>query len=809
MRSLRPFLELVCVVACLLCSHAAGAALPTAPTTASLPQPALLPHYSPLCDSNLVGCLDIDDFGAHAYAHLMLLPQTDQRDTALVIPYGISLGLWGRVAGGIATDFRFWQAGNVSVRQHGPLRLNLSLLLWPLLPFDQAPAMAQEEDGATHYQPAHHLRIGLHYEHQLRTGPFDGANALGLPTDLAALRLVASRAVGPVEITGSLGALYDWRGAFATGEAAIQLGVYLPFFRALKLYGEALVRGAPVYIRRAEDGTTPALSALLTPDGVDAINRQSVLGLGLSFRPQARVDLGVSVQKGTGGLAPTSVIVRAVVLSAGRTYQGRVATPITQLAADVTTEVAQYIHEYIKNLPVDPKLDERCMLLDVDNTPMMEDPVGTPTADGKHCMVQGEKLRIGEEWLRDRKKSVVCYDDKLQDCLLYRRPDAKGYRVLHRPWVGSDCVLHESVYDPSSPLTQSGQTHRTVDIAVVGVTTADKQGCRDQAGRIHNIGARYYREHGHRYICDAPRIEEQRDHCFMELAELPQLMQNQMTQLGRIARMLDRGASHKVEQIDKEPGRLVEKVQEVADGRITLRTMGDALKAKAINIAQHANTHDAKEWFKAKVADVKSWAGKPGIEQAEDVAESAGDALVPHPATVAATVLTGGLGRGALRIADEAADIGKLGKTVGQAAGKKTSRKVAKGVAEHVDESAARRLMKDLELQSTRAAAQTEAKHTRPLNMSPDGAGRRGAFREAKRQNGVPVSQTPSRVLPNVDRRGKRQPGRVYEYEVPAEGGRTHKVMIRDDAAGHYFGPGDPQNRSSHFNDAKEHHYDY
>ena len=79
----------------------------------------------------------------------------------------------------------------------------------------------------------------------------------------------------------------------------------------------------------------------------------------------------------------------------------------------------EYIHEYIKNLPVDPKLDERCMLLDVDNTPMMEDPVGTPTADGKHCMVQGEKLRIGEEWLRDRKKSVVCYDDKLQDCLLY------------------------------------------------------------------------------------------------------------------------------------------------------------------------------------------------------------------------------------------------------------------------------------------------------------------------------------------------------------------------------------------------------
>jgi hypothetical protein len=107
MRSLRRVLALSCACACLLWAYVASAAVPSALATTSLPQPALLPHYSPLCDSNLVGCLDIDDFGAHAYAHLMLLPQTDQRDTALVIPYGLSLGLWGRVAGGIATDFHW------------------------------------------------------------------------------------------------------------------------------------------------------------------------------------------------------------------------------------------------------------------------------------------------------------------------------------------------------------------------------------------------------------------------------------------------------------------------------------------------------------------------------------------------------------------------------------------------------------------------------------------------------------------------------------------------------------------------------
>ena len=87
-----------------------------------MPQPALLPHYSPLCDSNLVGCLEIDDFGAHAYAHLMVLPRTDKRDAAAVFPYGVTLGLFGRFAGGVATDFSFWQESGVRASPNPPPR---------------------------------------------------------------------------------------------------------------------------------------------------------------------------------------------------------------------------------------------------------------------------------------------------------------------------------------------------------------------------------------------------------------------------------------------------------------------------------------------------------------------------------------------------------------------------------------------------------------------------------------------------------------------------------------------------------------
>ncbi|WP_415860802.1 HNH/endonuclease VII fold putative polymorphic toxin [Vibrio metschnikovii] len=65
------------------------------------------------------------------------------------------------------------------------------------------------------------------------------------------------------------------------------------------------------------------------------------------------------------------------------------------------------------------------------------------------------------------------------------------------------------------------------------------------------------------------------------------------------------------------------------------------------------------------------------------------------------------------------------------------------------------------------------------------------------------------KVGPNLDNRGKVQPGKSYEFEVPAEGGGTRTVKIRDDAGGHDYGPGNPQNRGSHFNNEAGDHFDY
>lgn len=101
------------------------------------------------------------------------------------------------------------------------------------------------------------------------------------------------------------------------------------------------------------------------------------------------------------------------------------------------------------------------------------------------------------------------------------------------------------------------------------------------------------------------------------------------------------------------------------------------------------------------------------------------------------------------------------------------------------------------------------AKGAAPENLSPAGAGRSGAFNEAKRQSGIPTSQQPSKVTLNVDKRGNLQPGLIYEFEVPTSGGGMRTVRIRDDSGGHNFGAGDPQNRGSHFNDETGNHFDY
>ena len=641
-----------------------------------MPQPALLPHYSPLCDSNLVGCLDIDDFGVHAYAHLMVLPGTDKRDAAALFPYGVTLGLFGRLAGGVSTDFGFWQEGGALIQQHGPLRLNLTALLWPLLPLSQAPQMSTDDDGVRHIRPAQYLRIGLHFEQQVRIGPFQGANSLGLLTDLAALRMVASRTFGPVEITTSLSALYDWHGAFATGEAAAQVGVYLPFFRALKIYSEALGRGWPMYVKTSEAGNTPALAARFSSNGVDTLREQSVLGLGVSFRPQARVDFGVSVQFGMGGLAPSAVLIRAMVLSVGKTYQGRGATPIAELAADVTIEFARWIKDQLA--AIDPYLKQDCVLYDDEHKPAM--PLGVLGPDGKSCIYEGLSVPIGPHFFWNKARTRLCNDESLNDCFLRRSSARSEWQPAHPLLVQSDCFA----YWQGTPWMR------------VGTLTPDGSGCENR-GHVIPIGHELTQDRHHdSYYCydeqDKARSQTQKLWC-LERPAKPQSTGDYLM------RRWAGGIDNSVATLKKGDDKVRQGIDEMAVGAPLHATTpvreAEAVGQKILSTARNATREDAKHAAQGVLDAAVAWLKKPWPQKLGDAVESVGDSMA-SPTTYLPAV-------GILRKTDnlveavehttEAAVIGRRGV---KAATKRTSKAAADEVAEHTDEATARGLLKEV-----------------------------------------------------------------------------------------------------------------
>ncbi|MBA3926359.1 DNRLRE domain-containing protein [Listeria rustica] len=92
----------------------------------------------------------------------------------------------------------------------------------------------------------------------------------------------------------------------------------------------------------------------------------------------------------------------------------------------------------------------------------------------------------------------------------------------------------------------------------------------------------------------------------------------------------------------------------------------------------------------------------------------------------------------------------------------------------------------------------------KPKNYTPKGAGRRGAFRAAKRKFGIPMSQHPTSVKPAKNRQGKGIPGRDYTF-----GKGKRKRVIRDHSGGHRYKDDPSQNRGPHFNGKNGRHYDY
>ena len=95
-----------------------------------------------------------------------------------------------------------------------------------------------------------------------------------------------------------------------------------------------------------------------------------------------------------------------------------------------------------------------------------------------------------------------------------------------------------------------------------------------------------------------------------------------------------------------------------------------------------------------------------------------------------------------------------------------------------------------------------------PPSLAPKGCKRGGAFRAAKRHCGILMNWAFRMTKETSRRKGKKVTTTWYDFVVPWLNG-AEPIRIRDDAGGHDYGPGSPQNRGPHFNTPDGEHFDY
>jgi len=101
-----------------------------------------------------------------------------------------------------------------------------------------------------------------------------------------------------------------------------------------------------------------------------------------------------------------------------------------------------------------------------------------------------------------------------------------------------------------------------------------------------------------------------------------------------------------------------------------------------------------------------------------------------------------------------------------------------------------------------------------PANLSPEGAKRNGAWRQAMRDWGIPMGTPPDRIVTKPDSTNPGKFVKDYEwgkYEVNEIGEKKFVAdkVISHHMNGHYYGKGSSHNRGPHFNGKHGRHYDY
>lgn len=565
-------------------ASAQPAASPASASTSSgtAPRP-ILPAFGGLSDGGPVLTPFIDRLAFNARADFLILADTPERHQSFVIPYGFSFAALQLVEGGIFTHYVFWKEGERSFSYHAPLSINLKVRLWRWFAKD----------------PNQHFTVVAAYQHEVRTGPFDGPNQLGLHTNLAAVRVAANWPLWLFDIGTSVGALYDDQGRFAVGELGARVGMRLDFIRLedTRASIEGIVRGLPTYVK-----ANAALPGALDPQ--NPLGLSGALFFGVNTRMTKTADFGIWAQKGFGDVAALSFGVRILGIFIGDGYMRP-----QPLWAEILKETVAWIKAQVE--AIDPIFREDCIAYDKDEKGADGPPMGhfgRLSDDGKWCVgADGFRAPVNVDLFRNPKKDLLCWDGDYKDCLLHK---VNGQWVpIHRPRLNSDCILVDS--DGSW-------------LAKIGEPSSDRKSCHwstvDQHGRRKTldleVGRLYHADSRTRHVC----YNEDLSGCFVDRGDHPKRWDGQQ-QAGESLRQ-------GVDELGGKLRRAGSAAADVASGRVNLKTVAQ----EAAKEAEHAAEHCGKDplecakraWYgavdagKEAVKDGKNWWDEPTQDKVND-----------------------------------------------------------------------------------------------------------------------------------------------------------------------------------------------
>ncbi len=376
--------------------------------------------FGSLCSLGPLACALIDrPFALNAHLELIIRPKAFDGSTGVLLPFAMSVPLFGRAEVGLGSCYAGWWVSKEDVnpanadpqgnRPAGlcPFWLAAKLLVFPWF-------------RDPHTNPA----LAIEYQFEYQAGPFHGLNHLGLPGPLSKVSLAYRHPIGRLELAAAVSVLIDHVTHSGTLQFGPHLGYRLPVGEHFWIFGQAMVQAPswgplvpgqePVQTlnlappvagtlaigvqQRADFGVGAGFTLMLTKSDIET--RVDLLFRLLSFEVGPHIKPLIAARNKPETPPKVAVALASTSVVGGGCPPGMQPVPASQSAPGVQTDGISHLAPAAPNcIPISPpSVRQRlpgtaCYLYDVDGTQQLR--MGFVDSTGEWCDWDGLHLPLG------------------------------------------------------------------------------------------------------------------------------------------------------------------------------------------------------------------------------------------------------------------------------------------------------------------------------------------------------------------------------------------------------------------------------